>query len=114
MESPTHTPPTAYIWCQRGGMMLMDKNSRRVLVLEENNRHSSLDFRTTDFRTTDSEITDSKTTDSQTIWFTKIEKKKKNIFCFLPKMFFKRSKTYKKVFENKTFGVLPRHVLDIT
>ena len=74
LESPTHTPPTAYIWCQRGGMMLMDKNSRRVLVLEENNRHSSLDFRTTDFRTTDSEITDSRTTDSQTIWFTKLRK----------------------------------------
>jgi len=27
LESPTHTPPTAYIWCQRGGMMLMDKTS---------------------------------------------------------------------------------------
>ena len=21
LESPTHTPPTAYIWCQRGGML---------------------------------------------------------------------------------------------
>ena len=68
MESPTHTPPTASIWCQRGGMMLMDKNSRRVLVLEENNRHSSLDFRTTDFRTTDLLSV------SETTWFTKLRK----------------------------------------
>ena len=26
LESPTHTPPTAYIWCQRGGIK-MDKTS---------------------------------------------------------------------------------------
>ena len=26
LESPTHTPPTAYIWCQRGGIK-MDKIS---------------------------------------------------------------------------------------
>ena len=22
LESPTHTPPTAYIWCQRGGIKM--------------------------------------------------------------------------------------------
>ena len=32
LESPTHTPPTAYIWCQRGGMMLMDKLSNSSSV----------------------------------------------------------------------------------
>ena len=106
LESPTHTPPTAYIWCQRGGIIFgyftdiigkiedssvqtdtrndLCQKSRRITdtLLLLKSREPQTDFRTTDFRTTYFRTTDSRTTDSWTIWFTKL---RKNIFCCLSK-----------------------------
>ena len=71
LESPTHTPPTAYIWWQRWDIISQNYSSVQINTRKDLCQNSK---RRTDFR-----ITDSRTTDPwETIWFTKL---RNDIYC---------------------------------